>query len=193
VPVFTKLLPNTAIDIDIKANEELIASAKPVIHAAEDQLYSNKYLSKIDTQTLLEVLVKAGFGGLRCQRLYKQVIVGLDDSSTQEVAIKVLTELWKHFDTKLQSNIGHKAIADDVISGLDEVLNTNTFKSLPSSKDNNLITSGLAWIRVVEVAFTRIERHKKDMKVLPHSGFNNYLNNTIKKGNLATKYTEISK
>jgi len=137
--------------------------------------------------------VKAGFGGLRCQRLYKQVILGLDDSATQEASIKVLTELWKQFD-KLQSNIGHKAIADDVISGLDEVLATNTFKNdLLSSKDNNLITLGLAWIRVVDVDFARLERHKKDMKVNPHAGFNNYLNNTIKKGNLAAKYTEISK
>jgi len=137
--------------------------------------------------------VKAGFGGLRPQRLYKQVIVGLEDQSTQEAAIKVLTELWKHFDTKLQNNPGHKAIADEVISGLDEVLATNTFKNLPTSKENSLTTVGLIWIRAVDVAFARIDRHKKDMKVNPHAGFNNYLNGPIKKGQLASKYTEISK
>jgi len=191
MPVFLKLLPNTALEVDIKANEELVASAIPVIHAAEDHLYSNKYLSKADTFVVLDVLVKAGYGGLRCGKLYKHVIIGLQDPSTQEAAVKVLTELWKIFDTKLQNNLGHKAIAEDTISGLDELLATNQFKNVPSSKDENLIKSTLSLIKVLDVAFARLERHKKDMKVNPHAGFTNYLNNTIKKGALASKYAEL--
>jgi len=195
-PVFLRLLPSTAIDVDVKANEEIIASAKQVIHAAEEQLYSQKYLSTKDTFATLENLVKAGFGALRSAKLYKLVIVGLGDPSTQEASVKVLTELWKLFDSKLQNNLGHKGIADDVISGLDEPINllgTNFFKNLPSSKDENVIKYSLPFIRVLDLAFFRLEKHKKDMKVNPNATFNTYLNNSIKKGALATKYAEISK
>jgi len=195
-PVFLRLLPSTAIDVDIKANEEILSSTKQVIYAAEEQLYSQKYLSTKDTFATLENLVKAGFGALRSAKLYKLIIVGLGDPSTQEASVKVLTELWKLFDTKLQNNLGHKGIADDVISGLDEPINllgTNFFKNLPSSKDENVIKYSLPFIRVLDVAFIRLEKHKKDMKVNPNATFNTYLNNSIKKGALATKYAEISK
>jgi len=190
-PVFIKVLPNTAIEVDIKANEDLVNSAKQVVVVVESGLFSHKYLSEKDTLVLLEPFVKAFFGGFKAGPFYNEIISDLSHPSSQEIAIKALTEFFKLFDTKLQNNIAHKPIAEDIISGLDELLAASTFKQITTIKDDPFVKSVLQLIKILEVAFTKLEKQKADMKVVSHPGFIQYLNNTIKKGPLSSKYAEI--
>jgi len=190
-PVFVKTLPNTAIEVDIKANEELVASARQVVVAMESVFFTHKYVSNKETVALLETFVKSFFGGLKAGKFYTEVLAGLAQQSTKDVSLKALTEFFKSFDTKLQNNIGHKPIAEDVLSGMEEVISSPTFKNIQSNKEDAFVKSVLALIKVLDVAFLRLEKHKADMKVPPHAGFQTYLNTVIKKGPLASKYAEI--
>jgi len=187
VPVFTKLLPNTAIDVDIKSNEELLASARPVIGCVEDILYSTKYASRIDSFVILETIVKVGFGGLRLPKLYKYVLGGLATDNTQDVSFRVLTELWKNFDSKIQNNLGHKALAEEVIAGLDEVLTVT--KSMLDKKSSHA-KAALIWIKSVDTALARLDRHKKDTKVTSPPSWATFLK-SVTSGPYASQYSEI--
>jgi len=185
--VFTKTLPATAIDVDIKANEEILASARPVIVSVEEIFYSSKYASKVGSFVLLETLLKAGFGGLRLSKLIKYLIVGVTTEGTQEAALKVLTELWKLFDTKIQNNAQHKTLAEEVLSGLDEIL--TAVKPMLDKKSSHM-KSALVWIKSVDIALARLERHKKDTKVVVPPTWPTFLK-TITSGPLSSAYSEI--
>jgi len=186
-PIFTKVLPTSAMEVDIKTNEELLASARPVIFAVEDILYSSKYSAKADSFVLLETILKSGFGGVRLSKLYKYLIGGLGVESTIEIALKILTDLWKLFDTKIQGNIQHKVLAEEVISGLDEA--TVAVKGMLDKKSSHL-KSVLTWLKSVEVALNRLDRHKKDSKVVSPPSWTSFLK-TITTGPLSSTYSEI--
>jgi len=188
-PLFIKLLPVNAIAVDKQAHDELVSSALPVLHAYEELIYSNKYLSKTNTFVALRGLVTSCFGALDCGRLYKHVVDGLMDEEVWEMSLQILITLWTQWDTKIEDSEFHKVIAKSIYRGFDSVINTI---SQHNTSNPAWIMLSLKWVHLVEVAMSRMEKKKKKLELLPHEVFMVFLKNT-KKGALASKYAEISK
>jgi len=190
VPIFTKVLPATAIEIDKIQNSEIVASALTVVLAIEDKLYEFKYLGKSDTFFAIQSLVGTMFGGLNCKRLYENIVAGLENDDLRCIAIEILTNLWKMWDTRVQNNRAHKEIAESVISGLGSVI-----KVLPSKSNKRLsftvyLGKVLSFVRVVETGMSRLEFHKKDLGITSHAEFATYLD-SVKKGPYAAHYAQM--
>jgi len=189
MPVFIKILPNTAIDIDKKANSEMVASAFDLVRNIQSELYEYKYLGKLESFQAISVLVSVGFGGLDYQKLYENLALGLQDEDLREISLKILTELWKLWDTKLTNNKAHKPIAEKIMAGLDCII--SKFPVRPK-KPSVFVDQCLAFIRLVEVGMQKMEKQKKDLELKPHPAFTTFVNTNIKKGPLASRYHSLN-
>jgi len=163
MPVFIKILPNTAIDIDKKANSEMVASALELVRNIQSELYEYKYLGKLESFQAISVLVSVGFGGLDYQKLYQNLALGLQDEDLREISLKILTQLWKLWDTKLTNNKAHKPIAEKIMASLDCIISQFPVKP---KKPSGFVDQCLAFIRLVEVGMQKLENQKKEMDYL---------------------------
>jgi len=188
--VFIKLLPNTGIDIDKKANSEMVASALELIRTIEGVLYEYKFLGKSESFSVISTLVSRGFGGLDYQKLYQNLALCLQDEDLGETTLKILTDLWKLWDTKLHNNKAHKPIAEQIMNGLDFLISHFPVRS---KKPSAFVDQCLAFIRLVEVGMQKMEKQKKELELKPHHAFTTFVNTSIKKGPLASRYGQLCK
>uniref|UniRef100_A0A6B2KWW8 TATA-binding protein interacting (TIP20) domain-containing protein n=1 Tax=Arcella intermedia TaxID=1963864 RepID=A0A6B2KWW8_9EUKA len=127
-PVLLKLLKQTAIEVDVKQNQEIIASASLVVTEIETLLFQFKYISKAKTLSLLSQYVKSCFGHLNITFLYQILMSSLKEKP--EEVLQTLNVIWDLAGAKLSNKL-HSPIFEKLVTNLSII---NSHKKDPKFK-----------------------------------------------------------